>query len=94
MLDAMGEGLHAVLDVTIAYPHGRPSLVDLLADRVPEIRVRVRQRAIPAELVQGDYQGDRAFRARFQQRMNALWREKDEDMERMLDAQGQEQVSA
>ncbi|MGH7463261.1 MAG: acyltransferase, partial [Longimicrobiales bacterium] len=75
VLDAMGKGLHAILDVTIAYPGGRPSMMDLLADRIPEIRVHVRQRPIPDELLRGDYQNDRAFRARFQQWMNGLWRE-------------------
>ena len=34
VLDAMGEGLHSIVDVTIAYPAGTPSLLDLLADRV------------------------------------------------------------
>lgn len=84
VLDAMGQGLHAILDVTIAYPGGRPSLVDLLANRVREVRLHVRERAIPAELLAGDYQNDRAFRARFQQWMNGLWREKDATMERLL----------
>jgi len=84
VLDAMGEGLHAILDVTIAYPGGRPSMMDLLADRIPEVRVHTRQRSIPDELLRGDYQNDRAFRARFQQWMNGLWREKDADMTRLL----------
>lgn len=84
VLDAMGEGLHAILDVTIAYPGGRPSLVDLLADRVPEVRVQVRQRPIPVELTGGDYQNDREFRVRFQQWMNGLWRDKDDDLAAML----------
>ncbi|MEZ0471565.1 acyltransferase [Luteimonas salinilitoris] len=84
VLDAMGEGLHAILDVTIAYPGGRPSLVDLLADRVPGVHVHVRQRPIPDALLHGDYQNDRAFRIRFQQWMNGLWQEKDADMARLL----------
>ena len=84
VLDAMGDGLHAILDVTIAYPGGRPSLIDLLADRVPEVRVRVRQRRIPADLAGGDYQNDREFRVRFQQWMNGVWREKDQDLADML----------
>lgn len=84
VLDAMGEGLHSILDVTIAYPGGRPSMMDLLADRIPEIRVHLRQRSIPDELLRGDYQNDRAFRARFQQWMNGLWQEKDADMTRLL----------
>ena len=84
VLDAMGEGLHAILDVTIAYPAGRPSMIDLMADRVPRVNVRVRQRPIPAELAGGSYQDDRAFRARFQQWMNGLWEQKDADLEAML----------
>ncbi|TWI12021.1 acyltransferase [Aerolutibacter ruishenii] len=84
VLDAMGDGLHAILDVAIAYPGGRPTLLDLLADRVPEVRVQIRQRPIPEEMLRGDYQNDRAFRARFQQWMNGLWREKDEDLARLL----------
>ena len=87
VLDAMGEGLHAILDVTIAYPAGIPALPDLMAGRVPEVRVRIRQRPIPAELVGGDYQNDRAFRVRFQQWMNDLWREKDDDLDALLKAE-------
>ena len=84
VLDAMGDGLQAILDVTIAYPGGRPSLLDLLADRVPEVRVQVRQRPIPQAMVRGDYQNDRGFRVQFQQWMNGLWQDKDAEIARML----------
>lgn len=84
VLDAMGEGLHAILDVTIAYPGGAPSMLDLLAKRVPEVRVQVRRRPIPEAMLRGDYPNDREFRARFQQWMNGLWREKDDDLARLL----------
>lgn len=84
VLDAMGEGLHAILDVTIAYPGGRPSLVDLLANRVPAIDVHVRQRPIPQALLGGDYQNDRTFRVQFQRWINGIWQEKDADLERLV----------
>ena len=84
VLDAMGQGLHAIVDVTIAYPGGRPSMMDLMANQVPQVKVQVRQRPIPAELVEGDYQSDRAFRARFQQWMNGVWQDKDADLDRLL----------
>jgi 1-acyl-sn-glycerol-3-phosphate acyltransferase len=84
VLDAMGEGLHAILDVTLAYPGGRPSLVDLLAGRVREVRMHVRERAIPEDLLRGDYQNDRAFRVQFQHWMNSVWHEKDAMVERLL----------
>ncbi len=85
VLDAMGEGLHAILDATIAYPGGRPTLVDLLSGRVREVRIHVRLRPIPVELLGGDYQNDRAFRVRFQQWMNGLWHEKDAEVQRLLE---------
>ncbi|HQW58644.1 MAG TPA: acyltransferase [Thermomonas sp.] len=84
VLDAMGAGLHAILDVTIVYPAGRPSLLDLLANRIPAVHVQVRQREIPPALIHGDYQGDRGFRAGFQQWINGIWREKDADVATML----------
>jgi len=86
VIDAMGDGLHSLLDVSIVYPAGRPSMIDLMADRIPEVRVLVKQRAIPADLIGGNYQEDRALRARFQQWMNGMWQEKDADIGQMLDA--------
>jgi 1-acyl-sn-glycerol-3-phosphate acyltransferase len=75
-LDAMGRGLHAILDVTLYYPNGKPSLADLIADRIGQVWVDVRLRAIPEALRQGNYELDRAFRVEFQAWMNGLWQEK------------------
>ena len=83
VLDAMGDGLQSILDVTLVFPAGRPSMIDLMGGRIPEVRVLVRERPIPADLVGGDYQNDRAFRVRFQQWMNGLWEEKDADIGRL-----------
>jgi 1-acyl-sn-glycerol-3-phosphate acyltransferase len=77
VLETMGDALHSILDVTITYPHGPPSFGDLLADRIPEVCVHVRQREIPPELVRGDYQNDPAARERVQAWINAVWIEKD-----------------
>lgn len=85
VIDAMGDTLRAVLDVTIVYPGGRPTMVDLLGGRIPEVRMSVHERAIPEELIGGNYQEDRAYRARFQQWMNGLWDAKDAEIARLLD---------
>lgn len=77
VLDAMGGALHSILDVTIVYPGGRPTMLDLFANRVREVRVNIRERPIPAELLGGDYQNDPAFRERVQAWLNELWLEKD-----------------
>ena len=83
VLDAMGEALHAILDVTIVYPQGRPTMMDLIAGRVRDIRVYVRELPIDAALV-GSYDEDTAFRGRVKLWVNTLWSEKDARAERML----------
>jgi 1-acyl-sn-glycerol-3-phosphate acyltransferase len=75
-LDAMGQGLHAIIDVTLYYPNGIPGMWDLIADRVKNMYVDVRLREIPEAMRQGDYENDRAFRVEFQRWMNGLWQSK------------------
>ena len=90
VLDAMGDAMHSILDVTIVYPHGIPTIADLFADRVPEIRVHIRELPIPPALASGDYQNDAAFRERFQDWMNTLWEQKDARIATLLRPGGKE----
>jgi 1-acyl-sn-glycerol-3-phosphate acyltransferase len=85
VLDAMGEALHAIVDVTIVYPEGPCTLMDLVAGRVHDIRVHVRERAIDAGLI-GSYDDDVAFRGRVKGWVNALWSDKDAQAARMQTA--------
>jgi hypothetical protein len=89
VLDAMGGALHSILDITIAYPNGRPSMTDLFADRIGEVRVEVQQYPIPAELRAGDYQNDPAFREHMQAWINSLWSTKDRTIAGLLDTSEQ-----
>ncbi len=84
VLSAMGQILHRMLDVTIVYPGGAPSLWDLCCGRLHKLRVRVTQREIPAWVLQGDYLGDPEFRARFQAWLGELWQQKDAQIEALL----------
>jgi 1-acyl-sn-glycerol-3-phosphate acyltransferase len=84
VIDAMRDGLHAILDVTIVYPGGTPTMLDLFGNRIREVRIDVRQRQIPREFFGGDYQNDAAFRQRFKAWMSAIWQEKDARIEAML----------
>ena len=83
MLAAMGEQLHSILDVTIAYPEGAGSFWGFLCGKVTEIKVRVESLPITEE-ISGDYFQDREFRKRFRRWLNALWAEKDKRMAAML----------
>ncbi len=76
VLEAMGESLHAVLDATVVYPAGIPGMRDLLAGRIPEVRVYLRELPVPRELA-GDYEHDPACRVRVQRWINEIWRDKD-----------------
>jgi len=77
VVGAMGDAIDSVLDVTVWYDTGKPSLADLFADRIGEVRVQVRELAIPEGFAGGDYENDAEFRQRFQAWVNALWAEKD-----------------
>jgi len=84
VLDAMGRALHSILDVTIVYPTGRPTMFDLMADQVREVRVNIRERAIPADLLGGDYQNDPVYRERVQRWLNEVWEDKDRTIAALL----------
>ena len=84
VLDAMGDSLDTLIDVTIVYPDGAGELGDLFANRIGEIHIDIQLLPIPDELRQGDYQNDPEFRQQFQTWLNALWEEKDRNIERLL----------
>jgi 1-acyl-sn-glycerol-3-phosphate acyltransferase len=77
VLEAMGGSLRSLIDVTIVYPGGRPDMFDLLAGRVRDVIVHVRELPIPSALAGGDYASDEAARGRLQDWINGLWRDKD-----------------
>lgn len=83
VLDSMGELLDGIVDVTIVYSGGRPTMFDLFAGEVREIRVDLRLRPVPAALLGMSYENDREHRVRFQQWLNELWREKDARIDAM-----------
>lgn len=88
VLDAMGDMLDAIVDVTLHYPGGKPTIYDLLACRIREVRASVRTIPIPADLRGGSYENDPAFRERFQQWINTLWAEKDATLAQLASDNG------
>ncbi|MDD5475001.1 MAG: acyltransferase [Syntrophales bacterium] len=76
VLQAMGNRLHQILDVTIVYPDGSRRFWHFVTGRIKKIMVRVRARPIDASLL-GDYFNDPEYRERFQAWLNDLWTSKD-----------------
>jgi 1-acyl-sn-glycerol-3-phosphate acyltransferase len=65
-----------VLDVTIRYPSGRSTFIDLLMGKVGRVRLDVRP-VPPGEIPRGDYLNDPEFVERFRTWLNELWQRKD-----------------
>lgn len=82
-LNAMGERFHSLLDVTLFYPGGAPSFFGLLAGKMKQVIVHLRELPIPPDLIGGDYTTDPQFRERAQRWVTELWREKDELLEKL-----------
>lgn len=82
VLDAMGEHLTTLVDVTIYYPEGIPTFVDCLRGRVKNVHIEVHTRAIDNEL-SGDYTNDRNHKIAFQKWLTQFWHEKDARLEKI-----------
>ena len=85
-LNAMGDKFQAILDVTIVYPDGAPDFWQFLSGKLKHIIVRVRALPVPQHLVQADYAGDPSVREAYQQWVQQVWREKDAQIEALLNS--------
>lgn len=83
-LATMGEQFEAMLDVTIAYPHGTPSFWQLISGQVDAVSVRVQTHVIPSDLVGADPLADRDVRRRLGTWIEGLWAQKDDQLESLL----------
>jgi 1-acyl-sn-glycerol-3-phosphate acyltransferase len=76
VLDAMGEHLNKIVDVTIYYPEGTPSFNDFVSGKVNHIEVVIETMVIEENL-KGDYFNDRATKIHFQKWVNRIWQDKE-----------------
>ncbi|MCJ8319421.1 MAG: acyltransferase [Colwellia sp.] len=79
VLDAMGEHLNKIVNVTIYYPEGIPSFNDFISGKVNKVDVIIETMAIDKKL-KGDYFNDRATKIHFQKWVNQLWQDKQETL--------------
>ena len=85
VMQAMGEQITKVVNVTIYYPQGIPTFIDFLSGKVNVVNVNVELLPVSQNLI-GDYSNDSDFRVRFQGELNYLWREKDGIMSQLKDS--------
>jgi 1-acyl-sn-glycerol-3-phosphate acyltransferase len=77
VLDAMGEQLESIVNVTIHYPGGRPGYWDLLCGNVADVVVHFQELKIPPQFIGKNYDQDGEYRLQFQGWINQLWEDKD-----------------
>lgn len=85
VLEAMGDSLSTVLDVTIVYPAGKPTLWSFMCGSVPEIVMHLERKPIPAELLGKSYADDPAQREQVKNWLLRLWQDKDARIGRILE---------
>lgn len=82
-LNVLGSQFDKLLNVTLCYPENdRKPFYDMLSGKLTRIVVRIDLEPIKEEL-HGDYVNDKGFKRRFQLWLNALWNEKDEQIEKI-----------
>jgi 1-acyl-sn-glycerol-3-phosphate acyltransferase len=75
-LQALDYEFDHILDVTIQYRSERNSMSDMLAGRVGDVQVTVREVPL-SEIPHGDYFRDPVFATRFRDWLNQYWADKD-----------------
>ena len=87
VLDAMGEQLQGLVNVTLYYPQGKPTLWDLLSGQIKRIVMRIEITEIPEQFIGKSYDQDMDYRAEFQDWVNQMWHEKDQQLSNLIAAQ-------
>ncbi|PMJ92504.1 acyltransferase [Vibrio sp. 10N.261.55.A7] len=77
-LNAMGDLLDGIVDITLAYPENQDTpFTDLLKGRLTRVVVHVKLHPMNED-VSGDYFNDKAFKRRFHKWLDDQWKQKDE----------------
>ena len=82
VLDALGDQIQNIVDVTVHYSTKNNSFWDFCCGRIPTIKVDVKVIQRPADLV-GDYETDKAYRTQFQGWLNSIWQAKDQQLSQL-----------
>lgn len=83
VISSMGDQFESLLDVTIFYPNGAPSLWNLLSGKLKRVDLYIEQHEIPQGLLTGNYQESPAFRKQMQDWVYDIWDRKDNLLTRL-----------
>ncbi|NWH06206.1 acyltransferase [Desulfobacter latus] len=83
VLDSMGEYLHNIVNVTIAYPGGVPTFWDYISGNTQKIIVDVDVFPVGEQMI-GDYFNNDGYKQQFRDWLNQIWQEKDKKLNELL----------
>ena len=87
-INALGEQLDSILDITIVYPDGTPDYDDLWKGNIRRLGVDVTRIKVPDELyaaiMEGGYDRDEATKAMMFDWLEDIWQQKDARITQML----------
>ena len=82
-IQALGGKFNTVIDATIHYDRKPPNYWDMACGRLGKVTVCLRKITIPEQFMSMDYTNNERDRAEFQAWVSELWKEKDQEMERL-----------
>lgn len=85
VLNALGNRMDCLLDLTVFYPQGAPSFWDFCCGRVRHIVIDIRLLPIPPHFCESSYESDPDFRHAFKDWIGKLWADKDNTLQRLHD---------
>ena len=85
VLYSFDDALDGLIDVTIIYPDGRPSVWQFVSGQVRKISVRIQLRAIAENIRGRNFRDDNEAKAHLKDWLNDIWRQKDECLSEALD---------
>jgi 1-acyl-sn-glycerol-3-phosphate acyltransferase len=77
VLNALGDRLDRLVDVTLVYPDGVPTFWDFLCGRSRHVEVEIRSIEIPAAILAASRRDDDGARAELKAWVSELWQQKD-----------------
>ena len=83
-VSVLGDKFDSLLDVTIVYPDGVPTFWEFLCGNMRRVVVRARRMPIPPTFRNGNYAEDPRYRKTFQRWLQAIWQEKDAQIDAIL----------
>lgn len=78
VLDVLGDQIHSVIDVTIAYPEGHLEFLDFICGKTPEVKMQARELDLPEIFLKGRLQTDAEIRRQFDSWIEQIWKSKDQ----------------